>query len=147
LTGERLLIVEPTTPLEERTQSERVGGLGEKEQRLDVEVLDALARHAEALSDLGEGLWGQAAEAVVGGDDLPQARREHAEQAGELGVDLTTVESLGDVGGIDRQDEKSVLECWQRGQRLVVGNRFPDGARDRDDGVGAEPGPSRRIVA
>jgi hypothetical protein len=133
-----------------------VSGLGEKEQRLDVEVLDTLASDAEALSDLGEGLRGQAAEAlpeaIVGDDDQTQARRERAEQAVELGLDLPTVELLGNVGQIIRQSERLILvggQVWpsQPDDRSVLGDRVPDGTLDRDDGIGAEPGPSRGIVA
>jgi hypothetical protein len=98
LPGQGTLVILATATLQQTTQQQGMLRVRQPEDGVPVQLVDTLAADIQSCTDGGEGLRGTAVEAVVGDDDVTQARGELSGQVVQEGVDLRAVESLGLVG-------------------------------------------------
>jgi hypothetical protein len=158
LSGESRLIVAAGVALEEPTQSEWAIWLSEEDERLLVEVVDALAADTEAPTDCGEALGKASPEPVVANDDLAKTRWKPGDELWQLLPSFEDGERL--IEWLARVEHLTRLGQGQVGQgqvsevggallvrTLVRTDGFPDGSFDRDDRVGAESGATPRVIA
>ena len=143
LAGQGALIVAAGVAGQELAQLLGVGWMGQPQQRLDVELLHALAGQTEPGADGGEALRRVCAQPVVGHDDVVQAGWEVGDEGAESALHVEAVEFLHPIGG--RQGGRGPLwgcpTC-----PLIVGDSSPHRAGNGRDRVGAELGAPAGIV-
>lgn len=111
-------------------------------QGFDVQLLDALARHAQVLADGGEGLGWRIGQAIVRHDDRAQAFRELRHQtAHRRRHQLTPNGALGFGHGLRRLVTQHLAREGLRGS-----DRLPDRPADGRHRIAAERHAALRIV-
>jgi hypothetical protein len=116
--------------------------MGQPEDGLNVELVDALAADSQDRADGRESLRGVAVEAVVGDDDVTQTGGELSGQVVQDGLDLSAVESL-ELPAV--RDPRGMAQVRAR-ETALEGDGPPDSVGDGRDGVAAERDAAPGIV-
>jgi hypothetical protein len=90
------LIVSQGMAVEQGAQLLGVGGLAQPDERLDMQLMDALLGETEGCADAAKGRGGIVAQAIVGHDNDPQVVREACHQVMDSGLNGR------DLAGADR---------------------------------------------
>jgi hypothetical protein len=112
------------------------------ENSSDVKLMDALAADSEGAADGGEGLGRAAIQAMVGNDDVLQAKRELSGQAVQGGIRLSPLKGL-DLVTI--HDQGNIRPVGMK-ETVLKGDGAPDGMGDGWNSVGAEGGAALGVV-
>jgi len=129
--------------VEELAQRQRVGGLGQPEQRLPMELLRSLTGDAQGAADGGEGLRRRVGQPVVGDDDVGQAERKLNYQAPQGRQHLVLRNHYLHIAGRLGRPGVELLP----GLALGFLHGPPHRSAHRAGRIGAERHPALRIVA
>jgi len=118
--------------------------MGQEEEHLAVELVDPLAADAPARTDLGEGVGGGPVQPIAPDDQVAEAGWQRRDQGVQRVAHLGLVEIVRGIGFLHE-----VRRRRDAGKRLPGSgsDRGPDGTGNRRDGVAAEVGAARRVVA
>jgi hypothetical protein len=144
------LIVADRVAADKLTQLERMGRVRQPQERLCMDLLDALPGDAQPLGDGTPGLRGVPGEAIACHDDVRQPARQTTDQVAQRIADEKTRYLVQGSCRIQRGGGRSQPSGAREGdvcRRLALNHCPPHGAPNGRHSIGRESVPTLRIVA